>query len=482
MKRYILVFSLLFLSLFTNGQPSVFEVINQWADAELMKHAHVGVAIHDVETGNLIAGYNHEKSFVPASSLKLFTSLISLTQLGSDFQYETKLAYEGILTDSILTGNLHIVGSGDPSLGSRRFAEKLNFNELPAYIASRLQKLGIKIITGNVICDESVFDAYPIAPSWQWNDLGSSYASGAWGLNVNENEYEIWYDVNKPGGEMADILTVVPDIPYLNLENEVFIADENSGDNAYIFGGPYTFDKRIVGTIPKGKQPFRVRGSIPDPPQLLARSVVKALSALGINSAGPAVHVQKKVGEQQLIPFDTLKSLPLRDLVKSANFFSLNLYSESFLKTLGVIKGERGSGSEGIRLIMSYMKEKGFDTASLHMEDGSGLSARNLVSPSLISHFLATYTNDNGIENTTTLLPMAGKEGTVRRLLKSSPAKGKVWMKSGSMNKIMSYTGLIKASSGKWLSFSIMVNSYNFTSSVMRNQMEALIEGIYKSL
>ena len=40
---------------------------------------------------------------------------------------------------------------------------------------------GINCIDGNIIVDESIFDSYPIAPSWQWNDLGNYYATGAWG-------------------------------------------------------------------------------------------------------------------------------------------------------------------------------------------------------------------------------------------------------------------------------------------------------------
>ena len=84
------------------------------------------------------------------------------------------------------------------------------------------------------------FDSFPIAPSWQWNDLGSNYACGAWGININENEYDIWYNTRHELGDTAELLTITPDIPSLTLSNEVIIDEENTGDNSYIFEDPMT--------------------------------------------------------------------------------------------------------------------------------------------------------------------------------------------------------------------------------------------------
>ena len=91
------------------------EIINTWADAEQWKHAHVGIALHDINSGLLIAGYNHDKCFVPASSLKVLSSFATLDLLGKDFTYKTVLAYDGQIVDSVLTGNVYVIGSGDPS-------------------------------------------------------------------------------------------------------------------------------------------------------------------------------------------------------------------------------------------------------------------------------------------------------------------------------------------------------------------------------
>lgn len=457
------------------------ELINTWADDNQWKHAHVGFALHEVKSGKMMAGYNHDKCFVPASSLKLISSLTAWEVLGANYTFKTILAYDGTLTDSVLTGNVYLIGSGDPSLGSKRFEEKLNFSELPNYLAGKVKAAGIKTISGNLFCDESIFDSFPISPSWQWNDLGSGYASGAWGININENEYEIWYNSQAEPGNAAEILTVTPDIPNLILQNEVTIDAENSGDNAYIFGGPYTYEKRIVGTLPKSKQAFRIKGSIPDPPHFLASAIHHQLTHYGI-SCGEAKVISTPTLHPPLTGIDTVSSMPLKDLVRAANHHSLNMYCEAFLKTLGLKSGSRGSGSEGIALIEKSLAEKGFDITPIHLEDGSGLSARNYVSPAVLSGFLAQFVLKNSPATTTYLLPEAGSEGTVRRLLKNSPAKGHVWMKSGSLNKIMSYTGLIEAKNKEWYTFSVMVNGYTQSSSQARQAIEKLISDLYQKL
>lgn len=133
-------------------------------------------------------------------------------------------------------------------------------------------------------------------------------------------------------------------------------------------------------------------------------------------------------------------------------------------------------------MIEKSLAEKGFDITPIHLEDGSGLSARNYVSPAILSGFLAQFVLINSPSTTTYLLPEAGSEGTVRRLLKNSPAKGHVWMKSGSLNKIMSYTGLIEAKNKEWYTFSVMVNGYTQSSSQARQAIEKLISDLYQKL
>jgi D-alanyl-D-alanine carboxypeptidase/D-alanyl-D-alanine-endopeptidase (penicillin-binding protein 4) len=475
------VFNLFFVVISYCGlsQSVLDNFIFSMCTAEEVRHAQIGVSVFDVDKGMVVGAYNHDKSFIPASSLKLLTSYIILDKLGKEFTYNTKLAYSGHITDSVLHGNLYIIGSGDPSLGSKRFSDRPQLIELMPYIVNKIKNVGINKIEGSVISDESVFDSYPISPSWQWDDLGSYYASGAWGININENEYELWYNTNKLTGEPADLLQIYPAISDLKITSEVKVNDEYGDDEAYIFGGPYVYDKKVVGSIPHRTNAFKIRGSMPDPPKYLAQALHIELAKQGINSHSYFSQYYNHGKTTGLTVFDSITSPPLLELVKQSNYHSINLYSEAFLKTIGYHLGFRGSGTEGIKMIEKYLTESGIDPKVLNMEDGSGLSARNRVSPFLLNQLLYLQIKKHGIEYVAEVLPKAGEEGTVRRLLKKSPAYGKVWMKSGSMNQIMTYTGIMKAKSGSWLAFSIMSNGYTQKPSEMRMWMETIIEGIY---
>jgi serine-type D-Ala-D-Ala carboxypeptidase/endopeptidase (penicillin-binding protein 4) len=462
-----------------NGQNATQDLISTWVNNDALRQAHVGIAIHDADQGYQIAGYNSDKLFIPASSLKVLTSLVSLHSFGQEFKYITKLAYEGQIVDSVLYGNVYIIGSGDPSFASKRFSEKATYNEISSLFAYKIKNLGVKKIEGDIIADGSIFDSYPISPSWQWNDIGSGYGSGSWGLNINENEYEIWFNSNKPTGEMTDLMSMVPVIKDLELTNEVFIEHEDGDDNSYIYGDPFSYKKRIVGSIPQRKNPFRIKGSIPDPQKAFAQNLLFELNQRNVEVRNATAHIYKKRNDAALIQIDSFVSVPFIELVRQANYHSLNMYCESFLKTLGYKKGNRGSAIEGINQIKNYLTNRSIDFSGLNMEDGSGLSARNLISPNLLSRFLSSYAKENGFELTASLLPEVGSEGTVRRLLKNSPSKGRIWMKSGSMNQVLTYTGIMKAKSGKWITFSLIANAYTIKASEMRNLMENIIEGIY---
>ncbi len=481
--RKFQVFSIIYLFVISCswGQSTLSETVNLIRKSASLKHANIGVSVFDASNGKKIDGYNEEYSLVPASSLKLLPSLIALDEIGADFKYQTLIAVDNEWTsDGTLNGNFYIVGSGDPTLGSERIKGNLSFDQLLEDIYTRIKAQGISCIDGKIVVDESIFDAYPIAPSWQWNDLGNYYAGGAWGLNIAENEYDIYFKSNFKVGRMTRLLYTDPKIPDLILQNEVRVGKPKSGDNAYVFGGPYDFKKRIVGTIPQSQKAFKIRGAIPDPPKFFARKLEEYLREKGINSDGYYVKIKRKSPYRHTKVLDSISSPSLKTIVKYTNFFSINQYCESLLKTLGYFHKKEGSGGAGITSIINYLKEMRISTASLHMEDGSGLSARNMVSPRLMSEFLAKYCMKYGGDIVQSVLPRAGSSGTVRTLLKGKHAASNIWVKSGSMNRILTYTGLCKARSGKWVTFSVMINGYNGKYINARQQAERILDKIYK--
>ena len=278
MKRFVLlVFANLLLNFLAAQSPLQNSIDALSRDADL-RHAGLGICVIDIENGKVIAQYEKDRSLIPASSLKVVTTATTLAKLGSDFRFKTELQYDGnIDRNGTLNGNLYIKGFGDPTLGSDRFKAAMPVDQLMAEFVQAVKKAGIKKIAGKIVGDASFFSSSVNGRTWVWEDLGNYYASGAWGLNILENRFYLNFQQNPKLGHQPKIESTKPSIPNLMLINEVRSAEKKSGDNAYVFGSPYSYTRFVRGTIPVGKSTFTIKGGIPDPPFFTGYLLMEAL-------------------------------------------------------------------------------------------------------------------------------------------------------------------------------------------------------------
>lgn len=479
-QLYLFLSCLLMTSTSWTQQIKMTDYMESFVERDVFKHATISATVLEVNGEREVLGYRKNKALIPASSLKILTSYSALQFLGEDYTYKTDVSYAGTkLADGTLEGSIYITGAGDPTLGSSKFKGYLNFPDFIRDMTASIKSTGITCVSQDIIADESLFNSYPISPSWQWNDLGNYYAGGAWGININDNQYYVYFGQQATKGMIPKLLRYGPKIPNLTFQNEVETGDPGSGDNAYIFGGPYDYTKRIVGTIPPGAKEFTIKGSIPDPPLFLAYHIQYALQKENIKVDGYKSLFQWETKKPKLTLIKSYTSPPLSTIVKSANFESNNLYCEALLKTIGLVETGKGSGSGGIKVIRDYLKSLSIDVYGMRMDDGSGLSVRNLLTTSLMAEFLKKQANAKDLQWATSFLPRMGSQGTVRNMLSGSPAKDRVWAKSGSMEGILSYSGYIKAKSGKWVSFCIIVNGFPQKIRTIRKELEDFIENVY---
>jgi len=473
------------LSSFVFGQShaNIQSYINDFAVQNDFKHASLSIAVKRFSNGENVATYQAHKALIPASSQKLLSTLSGVLILGSDFTYKTRLAYEGtILPDGTLKGNIYIIGSGDPSLGTKHIDGVISFDQLLKDMTQTIKKAGITCIEGKIIADESIFNSFPISPSWQWNDLGNYYASGAWGINIHDNEYFIYFKQMPKKGQIPKLDRYGPYIPKITFQNEVETGEKGSGDNAYIFGGPYDYTKRIVGTIPPGTKEFDIKGSIPDPPIFLAYHLSQRLKQNKVKSEDYTSVFDYSSKRDQRIVMKVYESPSYKSIAKVANFKSNNLFTEAILKTIGHQEFDSGSGGKGILALHKLLDRLQVDRGGLRLDDASGLSARNRCSSLFMADFLQKIGTEIGLEETVGYLPKGGVQGTVASMFKNSSAAGKVWLKSGSMEGVLSYSGYFKSQSGIWHTFSIMVNGHTQKNRQMRKKLEECILAMYKLL
>ena len=198
---------LLLLPLFSSAQFNNFT--EKWKLDADFKNASLGFTVIDVNTSKIISEYNSHLSLIPASTLKIITTSAALSILGPNYQFETKIAYSGNFNkeNGILNGDIHIIGSGDPTFQSDfYFNDKLTITDK---IAAAIKEKGIKEINGKIIGDAYVFER-KIPDSWIWSDISNYFGSTPCGLSFMDNKYKIYFSTENINSE-AKVISVYPD-------------------------------------------------------------------------------------------------------------------------------------------------------------------------------------------------------------------------------------------------------------------------------
>jgi D-alanyl-D-alanine carboxypeptidase/D-alanyl-D-alanine-endopeptidase (penicillin-binding protein 4) len=447
-----------------------------------MEHASISVMVYDLDAKSTVASHNEILTLPTASTAKMFSTATALEILGPDYQAKTRLYTDGYVEDGKLIGNVWIRGGGDPSLGSKYFnspGQELNF--MQPWIDS-LKALGVTSISGGVIGDGSEFGYVGAPDGWNWVDMGNYYGAGPSGLTIYDNLVRYTFSSGSTPGVTVKVTSIEPHVPGLIYHNYVK-SSKRSGDHAYLYGGPFSFDRFGTGTIPLNKSTFLVKGSLPDPELQVAYELTELLKENGIsvNEAPKGCRGMEVFSKNADYDKRELRATHLGKrldaIVKETNHRSVNLFAEHMLCLIGYEQTGDGSTTSGIRVFDKHWKNK-IATAGLHLNDGSGLSRSNAISAKNFVDFLSVMNVSDQKEAFRKSLPVAGKSGTMRNVCKNGTGHGRIAAKSGSMTRIRSYSGYVDSNTGKHLAFAIIVNNFSGSSSTLRTRMQTLMNAM----
>jgi len=437
------------------------------------KNASIGMHIIDLASGETVYNLDADKMLVPASTMKLISTATAFEILGSDYRFETKVGFDGnVGKNGELNGDIVLIGGADPALGSEYFQE--HYTDFLKNWALKIKEAGIKKVNGNLVLDGSVFDTERVPDTWIWGDIGNYYGAGPNAFSVYDNMFCITFSSPKKADKLTKVIATYPKIEGMTIDNEVRSADDNT-DNAYVFGGPFDKTRIIRGTIPKDRKAFTIKAAIHKPEEILANDFLKALAAEGVFVRGQ-IQYEKVRGKD----FETVyiqESPTLTEIGEVLNHKSVNLFAEHFLKQIALEKNGYGNRNQAIEILKEFWEEKGISTEYLFMEDGSGLSHFDAVSPHFFTQLLS-YMSDN--DDFVASLPVAG-EGTLKSFDTNLLPGNTFQAKSGSMTRVRCYSGYLKADSGKTLVLSMMFNHFSGSHSDLINQIEKLVVALKSS-
>src|SRR5208337_552514 len=98
----------------------------------------------------------------------------------------------------------------------------------------------------------------------------------------------------------------------------------------------------------------------------------------------------------------------------------------------------------------------------------------NLVTPSTLVKLLRFMIASPAHDAWLSLLPVAGRDGTLSARFGDSPAAGRVYAKTGTEAHVSALSGYAKRLDGSWIAFSLLANNYNGPPSEIRGVMDSI--------
>lgn len=359
--------------------------------------------------------YEHQVEFplTPASNMMVLTAVAALQALGSDFRYETRISALQLPDENgLLSGNLYVIGGGDPLLMTDAFMATLpaEFNTTRSSansLAEQTVASNLSDISGAVLVDESRYDIER-APA------GTPLAALDAGL------------LGALGGAILDR-------GYLGL-----------GDG-YASQFPSPNEDGSEGAI----APLRRSD---DPAGDFAANFDDLLEALNVRiSRSAKVSVDTPT---DLVDLLTLESPPMSAIVQQMLTNSDSTTAEMLIKELGFFISESGSTTAGTLAMSNLLRDAGLNDQGLFALDGSGLDPGTTATCSLLHDALSSGHKDTLRAS----LPVAGESGTLAGDFIGTKGEGRIRAKTGLLPQASALSGYFVTDPGVELTFSLIIN------------------------
>ncbi len=266
--------------------------------------------------------HNPAQALLPASNLKLLTATAALDRLPSGDRFVTTVKGDQSPVGGVVTGNLYLVGGGDPLLRTSDYVAGFHSPE-PMYdnlatLADRVRTAGVTAVTGSVVGDESRYDRQRNVATWPSRYLATGEVGPLSALSVND--------------------------------------------------GFAAFQPALVAAV--------------QPAQQAAATFTALLAARGVTVAGPPAAGSAPAQAARLAELD---SAPLPEVVGEILRHSDNNGAELLTKELGRnANPATPTTAAGVAAIRADIAADGLPTAGLQLVDGSGLDRSDRATCQLI--------------------------------------------------------------------------------------------------
>lgn len=405
----------------------------------------IGIHVEDLETGAPLFGHNQDRTYVPASGMKLPIMAACLHYLGPSYRFPTRLLVDAPPTeDGVIEGPVYVVGSGDPSLQRHDMD----------FIADSLAAFGLTEIRGDIVLDDSFFKAQETDQALVRRRIRyKEPIQSALGYHWNRVEVAgVPGDGNQPAVRDEGY-------GYYAVQNRMVL--RNSGRPYILAQRRGTRRIRLQGRILRGGNERVALFTATEPALYFGYALKGKLVERGVQVAGEPHRGTVPAADRKLLLYRH-ESAPLTQVVEALGKYSNNWSAEQLLFAVGAHRwGPPGTREKGVRAIEEYLVGLGFPADSFAVDDGSGLSRENRLSARLLVAVVRDlYSQPELRTDFLCSLAVSGVDGTLARRLWGEATLGRVMAKTGTLSGVSSLSGVAfpLANENRALGFSVMTN------------------------
>jgi D-alanyl-D-alanine carboxypeptidase/D-alanyl-D-alanine-endopeptidase (penicillin-binding protein 4) len=412
--------------------------------------------------GDEVLGEQHaQRLFTPGSVQKLVVAAATLHFLGPEHRIRTDITSRGERRGGVLRGDLVVHAAGDPSW-SRDFFPR-DPGEALSSLAEQLSDRGIRRVQGDLLVDVTRFSGRPFAAERPLVELGLALGAPVAGLTLDEGTFELLIAPGPRPGEPASAATEAD----VRIENRtVTVGAELDGKGSVEFLPRWGEGSVLVrGEYPIGEGPYRVDVALPDPALHAGEELRRRLSRRGIGVSGSV----RVVRDGRVVHGPVLASFaspPLAEIVQPMLEDSSNWKAEMLLQLLALERTGAGRLDAGLEVLDDFLENVvGAAPGQWALEDASGLSPHDLLSPRAVVRLLGFVHRADWREALTTGLPRPGR-GTLQYWSGLPP----VAAKSGTIRNTLALAGYLETGDEPVI-FAIFLNHDTRSRSVQRRDV-----------
>jgi D-alanyl-D-alanine carboxypeptidase/D-alanyl-D-alanine-endopeptidase (penicillin-binding protein 4) len=433
---------------------------------------------------SVVLSHLAERPMHPASTMKLVTTLVGLEQLGPVFKGRTELRTAGTVTNGVLKGDLVLRGGADADFSGEALENMLR--------ALRYQ--GIRKIDGNLVFDRQLFNPargdVGAAPFDEWPEAYYNVIPDA--LMVNKNMLQI--DMRATSKRLQ--LEMQPALERVSITSDMRLVEGDCAkweDGWKLPAVEHQKDGRIrvvlQGTFPRNCTATNSINVI-DRDDYLDRLLRLKWKQLGGSIKGKTV-AGVTPPDTRLLAEHTSRALP--EIIRDINKPSDNTLARTVFLSLGSLEADPALGSHPLpggadttyaraeQAVRNWLRAHSIDDSGLVIENGSGLSRTERISPLQMGGLLKAGLRSNWAPEFQASMPIVAVDGTMRKRLKDSPAAGHARLKTGTLKDVIAVAGYVPDADGRPCVVVAMINSELIGGGRGRKVLDALVDWVARS-